>query len=180
MATSNRAWKREGARLTSRDKGDTKVAESSSGRQTPTRRPLPPLARLYIYALHGLFCEVAFTAVFDCCLTFDPRLPGHTSLWALLIYGSAVFVLEDLSLWLNRKRCPLLARMILYTLVTYLWEFTSGFLLRLVGACPWDYSQFQYNFLGLVTLEYAIPWALVSLIAEKLLVPYTLRLRLES
>lgn len=162
--------------ITARDTAATGVKSP----RDPRQRPLPPLARLYIYALHGLLCEVAFTAAWDLCLTRDPRLPGQSSLWALPIYGLAVFLLEELSSWLKRKRCPLVARVALYTVLTYVWEFSWGFVLRQLGACPWDYSQFQYNLLGLVTLEYAIPWALASLMAETLIVHYTLRLRLES
>lgn len=180
--------------MTSRDRdNNTKspvVAESYGDRPSPaaaaaavrpaTQRPLPALARLYIYALHGLLCEVVFTAVWDCCVTPDPRLVAHTSLWALPMYGSAVFVLEDLSAWLKGKRCPLAARLVLYTVLTYMWEFSWGMVLRLLGACPWDYSHFQYNLLGLVTLEYALPWAVASLLAETLVVHYTLRLSLAS
>ncbi|XP_076141877.1 transmembrane protein 229B-like [Alosa pseudoharengus] len=182
METGTRSWKRVGARLASRDRGDTEAlaSELSGGRQASPQQPLSPLVRLYIYALHGLLCEVAFTAAWDCCLTRDPRLPGHTSLWALPIYGLAVFFVEELSLRLKRRSCPLVARLGLYTVLTYAWEFSWGFVLRLLGACPWDYSQFQYNFLGLVTLEYAIPWALAALMAETLVVHYTLRLRLQS
>ncbi|KAL2083758.1 hypothetical protein ACEWY4_021531 [Coilia grayii] len=182
METGTRSWKRVGARLTSRDRGDTKslVAESSVDPQTPQRRPLPALARFYIYTLHGLLCEVAFTAVWNCCLTLDPRLPAHTSLWALPMYGTAAFLLEDLSAWLKCRHWPLWARLVLYTILTYVWEFSWGILLRLLGACPWDYSQFQYNLLGLVTLEYTLPWALAALIAEALIVHYTLRLSLDS
>uniref|UniRef100_A0A671MFP8 Transmembrane protein 229B n=1 Tax=Sinocyclocheilus anshuiensis TaxID=1608454 RepID=A0A671MFP8_9TELE len=141
---------------------------------TPT--PLSPLAQLYIYGLHWCLCEVAFTAAWD--WWHLPQLAGHTSLWALLIYSSAIFFMEGLSARLQQKHCPLPVRLTVYTLFIYLWEFSWGFLLRLFGACPWDYSELRYNFIGLVTLEYAVPWALAALIAEKHVIRNTLKIRL--
>ncbi|XP_051946529.1 transmembrane protein 229B-like isoform X1 [Xyrauchen texanus] len=141
---------------------------------------LSPLSRLYIYGLHGCLCEVVFTAAWDLYYTHDQRLAGHTSLWALLIYSSAIFVMEGLSAKLQNKHCPLPVRLIVYALFIYLWEFSWGFLLRLFRACPWDYSEFRYNFMGLITLEYALPWALAGLIAEKHVIRNTLKIRLDK
>uniref|UniRef100_A0A672QAN9 Transmembrane protein 229B n=1 Tax=Sinocyclocheilus grahami TaxID=75366 RepID=A0A672QAN9_SINGR len=132
---------------------------------TPT--PLSLLAQLYIYSLHWCLCELAFTAAWDC-------------LWALLIYSSAIFFMEGLSARLQQKHCPLPVRLTVYTLLIYLWEFSWGFLLRLFGACPWDYSEFRYNFVGLVTLEYAVPWVLAALVAEKHVIRNTLKIRLDN
>ncbi|XP_020337156.1 transmembrane protein 229B-like [Oncorhynchus tshawytscha] len=145
-----------------------------------THRPLSPLARLYVYALHGCLCEVGFTAVWDWWETKDRRLAGHTSLWALPMYALAIFLIEGLRGRLLAQRCPLLLRMLVYTLFIYLWEFSWGVVLRFLGACPWDYSGFSYNLAGLVTLEYALPWALASLIAEQHVIRKTLRVRLAN
>lgn len=155
---------------------DTGANTDISKQITPS--PLSPLTRLYIYALHGCLCEVAFTASWDWYYTHDHRLAGHTSLWALLIYSSAIFCIEGLSVTLQQKHCPLPVRLTVYTLFIYLWEFSWGYLLRLFGACPWDYSEFRFNFIGLVTLEYAVPWALAALIAEKHVIRNTLKIRL--
>ncbi|KAG7462637.1 hypothetical protein MATL_G00186910 [Megalops atlanticus] len=140
-------------------------------------RPLTPLGRFYVYALHGCLCEVLFTAAWDLYERGDRKLAGHTSLWALPIYGAALLLIERLHLWLQ-PRCPLLARLLVYTLFTYLWEFGTGLLLRLLGACPWDYSAFRYNLRGLVTLEYALPWATGCFIAEQHVIKNALRVRL--
>ncbi|XP_014009602.1 transmembrane protein 229B isoform X1 [Salmo salar] len=145
-----------------------------------THRPLSPLARLYVYALHGCLCEVGFTAVWDWWETKDRRLAGHTSLWALPMYALAIFLIEGLRGRLLAQRCPLLLRMLVYTLFIYLWEFSWGVVLSFLGACPWDYSGFSYNLAGLVTLEYALPWALASLIAEQHVIRKTLRVRLTN
>ncbi|XP_026799879.2 LOW QUALITY PROTEIN: transmembrane protein 229B [Pangasianodon hypophthalmus] len=145
-----------------------------------TLSPLSPLARLYIYALHGCVCEVAFTAAWNWYYTRDQRLPGYTSLWSLLIYSLAIFFMEGLSAWLQQRHFLLLLRLTVYTLFIYLWEFSWGVMLRLLEACPWDYSHFKYNLMGLVTLEYAVPWAMAALLAEKHVIRNTLKIRLND
>ncbi|MCI4376622.1 hypothetical protein PGIGA_G00190500 [Pangasianodon gigas] len=145
-----------------------------------TLSPLSPLARLYIYALHGCVCEVAFTAAWNWYYTRDQRLPGYTSLWSLLIYSLAIFFMEGLSAWLQQRHFLLLLRLTVYTLFIYLWEFSWGVFLRLLEACPWDYSHFKYNLMGLVTLEYAVPWAMAALLAEKHVIRNTLKIRLND
>ncbi|CAL8299331.1 unnamed protein product [Merluccius merluccius] len=147
--------------------------------KVPGPRPLSPWARFYVYALHGCLCEVAFTAACDWYDTRDRRLAGHSSLWALPMYASALCLMERLSAGLLAYRCPLALRLVAYTLFIYLWEFSWGVGLGLLGARPWDYSGHRYNLAGLVTLEYALPWAVASLIAEKHVIQTTLRVRLE-
>uniref|UniRef100_A0A8C4DBH1 Transmembrane protein 229B n=1 Tax=Dicentrarchus labrax TaxID=13489 RepID=A0A8C4DBH1_DICLA len=130
-------------------------------------RPLSAVVRLYVYALHGCLCEVAFTAVWDWCSTQDKRLAGHSSLWALPMYATAIYLIERLRGRLLAHHLPLPVRLVAYTGFIYLWEFSWGAGLRLLGACPWDYSGFRYNLGGLVTLEYAVPWAVAAFIAEQ-------------
>ncbi|XP_044071079.1 transmembrane protein 229B-like isoform X2 [Siniperca chuatsi] len=142
--------------------------------------PLSAVVRLYVYALHGCFCEVAFTAVWDWCSTHDRRLAGHSSLWALPMYATAIYFMESLRSRLLDQHHPLPVRLTAYTVFIYLWEFSWGAGLRLLGACPWDYSGYRYNLGGLVTLEYALPWAVAAFIAEKHVIRNTLRIRLHS
>ncbi|MEE6490647.1 hypothetical protein FKM82_015927 [Ascaphus truei] len=140
--------------------------------------PLGLLSRCYIYAIHGYVCEVLFTAVWDFAATLDFRFQGVTSIWALFIYGTAMLGVERMYLAL-RHRCGTLPRCLLYTLWVYLCELSSGCVLQCFGACPWNYSHFHYNYLGLVTLEYAPFWFLGCMILEKILIWHTLRLRLD-
>ncbi|XP_040906285.1 transmembrane protein 229b-like [Toxotes jaculatrix] len=142
--------------------------------------PLSALVRLYVYALHGCLCEVAFTAVWDWFSTQDRRLAGHSSLWALPMYATAIYLMESLRAWLLAQHQPLPVRLMVYTLFIYLWEFSWGAGLRLLRACPWDYSGYRYNLGGLVTLEYALPWAVAAFIAEQHVIRNTLRIRLHS
>lgn len=140
--------------------------------------PLPSVVRLYVYALHGCVCEVVFTAVWDWCSIQDRRLAGHSSLWALPMYSTAIYLMESLRAQLLAQHHPLPVRLMSYTLFIYLWEFSWGAGLRLLGACPWDYSGFRYNLEGLVTLEYALPWTVAAFIAEQHVIRNTLRIRL--
>ncbi|XP_056292132.1 transmembrane protein 229B-like [Pseudoliparis swirei] len=143
-------------------------------------RPLTTVERLYVYALHGCLCEVAFTAVCDWCSTRDMRLTGHSSLWALPMYAIAIYLIEVLRARLLVRRHPLPVRLVAYTVFIYLWEFSWGAGLSLLGACPWDYSGYRYNLAGLVTLEYAVPWTLAAFIAEQHVIENTLRIRLHN
>ncbi|CAB1437662.1 unnamed protein product [Pleuronectes platessa] len=69
---------------------------------------------------------------------------------------------------------------LVYTRFIYLWELSWGAGLGLPGACPWDYSGYRYNLRGLVTLEYAVPWAVAAFIAEQHVIKNTLRIRLHN
>ncbi|KAM6956175.1 transmembrane protein 229b [Aplochiton taeniatus] len=160
------------------DNDDEEAPAAPPGSES--HRPLSLLARLYVYALHGCLCEVGFTALCDWWDTQDRRLAGHTSLWALPMYALAIYFLELLRSRLLAKRLPILLRLIAYTLFIYLWEFSWGVGLTMLGACPWDYSGFRYNLAGLVTLEYALPWALAAFLAEQQVIKHTLRIQLDN
>ncbi|XP_027855974.1 transmembrane protein 229b [Xiphophorus couchianus] len=138
--------------------------------------PLTALSRWYLYAIHGYFCEVMFTAAWEFVVNCNWKFPGVTSVWALFIYGTCILIVERMYLKL-RGRCPVLLRCIIYTLWTYLWEFGTGLLLRQFNACPWDYTEFRYNFMGLITAEYAVPWFCASFTVERFVIRKTLRLR---
>ncbi|XP_069566787.1 transmembrane protein 229b [Brachyistius frenatus] len=142
----------------------------------PAPLPLTALSRWYLYAIHGYFCEVMFTAAWEFAVHRNWKFPGVTSVWALFIYGTCILTVERMYLAL-RGRCPVLLRCTIYTLWTYLWELGTGLLLRQFDACPWDYSGFRYNFMGLITAEYAVPWFCASFIVERLVIRKTLRLR---
>ncbi|XP_054827793.1 transmembrane protein 229B isoform X1 [Eublepharis macularius] len=141
--------------------------------------PLTAFSRWYLYAIHGYFCEVMFTAAWEFVVNFNWKFPGVTSVWALFIYGTSILIVEKMYLYMKDK-CNILVRCLIYTLWTYLWEFTTGFILRQFNACPWDYSQFDLNFMGLITLEYAIPWFCAAFIMEQLVIRNTLRLRFDE
>ena len=120
---------------------------------------LPWQYRLYFWGVHGVFVEVVFTAIWELIVGGKPQLMGQSSIWSFLTYGLGAFLgAELLRSAMVARRLPLWARCLLYVPMVYVWEFSCGAVLRLLGACPWDYSHFHYDVMGLVTLEYAPFW----------------------
>ncbi|XP_060686935.1 transmembrane protein 229B-like [Hemiscyllium ocellatum] len=140
---------------------------------------LTVFSRWYLYAIHGYFCEVMFTAGWEFIESANWKFLGVTSVWSLFIYGTSILVVEKMYLHL-RTRCNILIRCLIYTLWTYAWEFVTGFILQQFNACPWDYSSFRGNFMGLITLEYSVLWFLASVVAEQMVIKNTLRLRFDG
>ncbi|XP_061896005.1 transmembrane protein 229b-like [Entelurus aequoreus] len=138
--------------------------------------PLTAQSRWYLYVIHGYFCKVMSMAAWEFAVQSDWKFPGVTSLWTLFIYGTCILVMERIYLYL-RGQCHVLVRCLIYTLWTYMWELSTGLLLRQFHACPWDYSAFRYNFMGLIAAEYAVPCFCASFVVERLVIRNTLRLR---
>ena len=128
-------------------------------------RPLTGAERFFFYGLHGLFDEIVFTAIFDA--IFEPtgnrKLKGYSTIFSFFIYGGCSFFVEQLYRPLMQRNIPLFGRVLIYVSILYIWELTSGLILRQFDACSWDYSHYNYNFLGLITLEYAPAWFLISI-----------------
>lgn len=144
------------------------------GAEENQHQPLSVVGRLYIYALHGYLAEVLFTATWEFLVNWNWKFPGCTSIWALFIYGVSTLVIEQMSLRL--KSSHFIVRGLIYTLWTYLWEFSTGYLLKYFNACPWDYTPFDGDFMGLITLEYAPLWFVGSLLSEQFIIKYTTKL----
>ncbi|MEE6521947.1 hypothetical protein FKM82_020302 [Ascaphus truei] len=140
-----------------------------------TTRSLNVFCRWYLYATHGFLCEIMFTAAWDFFQTFSWKLKGVSSIWAFIIYGTSMLIMEKMFIFLQ-TRCNIFLRCFIYTLWTYAWEFSTGLLLKSFNACPWDYSEFPGNFMGLITLEYAVPWFCACMIAEQVVIKNTLQL----
>ena len=102
---------------------------------------------------------------------------GITSVWSFFVYGFGTLLAEVFHHYLVAKRVPLLVRCCIYVLVTYAWEFSCGVLLDCFGARNWDYTAYEYDFMGIVTLEYAPLWFFTALYFEFLM---SILLRLEE
>lgn len=132
-------------------------------------RPLPAWLRFYVYGLHGVFDEVFFTALYDVyhAKKSNRQLLGYSTLFSFFIYASCSFFVERLYIRLYYKYgVPVYIRIPIYLVVLYTWELTSGLLLRQLGACSWDYSHYDYNFMGLITLEYAPAWCILCILQD--------------
>ncbi|XP_060064897.1 transmembrane protein 229A-like [Ylistrum balloti] len=145
------------------------------------QKAVPAWARFYFYGMHGLLDEIVFTALFD--MVFEPggnkSLKGHSSIFSFFIYGSCSFLVEQYVFLLLKHRVPRYIRLIPYLCILYTWEFSTGLMLRQFGACSWDYSHYKYNFMGLVTLEYAPCW-LVLCFLQDVLFEYLLSLSINT
>lgn len=120
---------------------------------------LPWLYRLYFWGAHGVFSEVVFTAVWEYVVGGSLRLMGESSIWSFLTYGlGAVIGAESMREVMIAQGIPTWLRCILYVPMVYVWEFSCGLLLTYLHACPWDYSHFDYDVMGLITMEYAPLW----------------------
>ncbi|CAH1785179.1 unnamed protein product [Owenia fusiformis] len=140
--------------------------------------PLPGWVRFYFYGMHGFFDEIIFTSIFDHVASDGNNwsLKGHSSIYSFFIYGSCCFAVEYLYRIFIKRGIPLLSRLFVYLIICYAWELCSGLILRQFNACPWDYSHYPLNFMGLITLEYAPGWLFLSL-WQDVMFGYFLRLR---
>ena len=125
--------------------------------------------RMFFYGLHGFFDEILFTSMLNFAESnfIDWSFRGHSSLWSFFMYGFGSFIIEQLYLlWKDKPFLPMPVRGFLYVIWVYIWEFSCGMLLRYFNACPWDYSSRQWNFSGLITLQYFPAWYAASLWQE--------------
>ncbi|XP_059474805.1 transmembrane protein 229b-like [Neocloeon triangulifer] len=139
--------------------------------------PLTVADRLYVYALHGFLIEVLFSATWDFVLMQKWTLAGCSNIWSLPIYGISGLVMEVLADKMLSRGLVWPWRGLVYLVWIYCWEYSSGFVLRSLNACPWDYSAFDYNINGLITLEYGPLWMAASLLMEKVVIQRLSHLR---
>ena len=105
-------------------------------------------------------------------------LHGNSHVWAMPIYGFWALACEHVYTRM-RDDTSLLVRCVLYMLVAFAWEYTTGTVLwALGGACPWDYSSyFAFHVHGRITLEYTPLWMACGVVAEHLMYPFVFSLR---
>jgi len=123
------------------------------------------LIRFLIYGMAGWIMEILWTGIHSF-WEKDRSLMGYTSLWMFPIYGMAV-LLEPICLVM--KGLPLMVRGGVYMLCIFSAEYLSGWgLQRVVGLCPWNYSDSHFQINGLIRLDYAPLWFGVGLLFEGL------------
>ena len=127
---------------------------------------LPWPQRLYFWGVNGIFVEVVFTGLWEFVVSGNINLMGISSIWSFFVYGLGTFLAESFYNLFISFKIPLLVRCLFYTLLIYLWEFACGLLLNQFGVKSWDYSQFTYNVMGLITMEYAPLWFFAGLYFE--------------
>lgn len=90
----------------------------------------------------------------------------RTSLWMFPIYGMA-FLIQPMHHLMKNKN--MFFRGTFYTACIFCAEYGAGKVLKRNHCCPWDYSDSKCNINGLIRLDYAPLWFLVSLIYERLI-----------
>jgi uncharacterized membrane protein len=122
----------------------------------------------YLVASVGTGLEVFFTGL-SSLRKRNVRLTGHSYLWMFPIYGLAYPLFHWL--WPVVGEWPLVVRGLLYVVIFFALEYTSGWLLRrLVGVCPWEegYRAARCGVHGLIRLDYAPVWVAVVLLFERI------------
>lgn len=115
----------------------------------------------------GWCMEIIFTAAHSF-IKKDYTLKGVTSIWMFPIYGCAAFLLpicqaiRDKAYWL---------RGMIYTVLIFVAEYTSGSILRKYSLCPWDYQGTPFQINRLIRLDYAPFWFAAGLLFERILTP---------
>eukprot|EP00111_Clytia_hemisphaerica_P007898 TCONS_00022942-protein len=131
---------------------------------------LPFYSKLMFYGMNGFFLEIVFTAIWyfvDPAYNHGWKLHGSTSLWSFPIYGISIYVLEKISDTI-KPHVLLPFRAVIYIMWTYLWEYSTGYILQKFDACPWDYKDYTtYHLHGLITFDYAPLWLLAVVLCEK-------------
>ena len=130
---------------------------------------LPWPQRLYFWGVHGIFAEVIFTGIWEFVVSGKWSLMGVSSIWSFLVYGIGSFAVEQVREFLLSRKISLLMRCLIYVLCAYIWEFSCGLLLDMVAKRPWDYTDFDYDVMGLITLEYAPVWFVGGLCFEAIM-----------
>ena len=120
--------------------------------------------RFVIYGMVGLCMEIFWTGM-GSLMNGNLRLIGQSNIWMFFIYGMAIF-LEPIHILL--RDWPVLLRGGVYTLLIFITEYFTGWLLKLcIGICPWCYVD-SLSVNGLITLRYIPIWFIVGLFFEKL------------
>ena len=113
--------------------------------------------------LIGWTMELFATSLSNYHRSGDRRMMGNTSLWMFPIYGMAA-AMAPVGKFLCKRN--IVFRGSVYMCMIFAAEYTTGWLLRRLGMCPWDYSESPLNIDGLIRLDYAPAWFTAGLLFE--------------
>lgn len=112
----------------------------------------------------GWCMEIIWTGFHAVCRQ-EWKMTGQSSLWMFPIYGCGTFILPLSKLI---KKWHIAARGLLYAILIFAVEFSTGRFLWKKNSCPWDYSRSKWNISHVIRLDYAPVWFGVGLLFEKL------------
>ena len=116
----------------------------------------------------GWGAELIWTSLRNRIENHDKRLMGQSSLYMFPIYGMAA-LLKPCANRLRNKHHNRLYRGLVYMTMIFLAEYSTGYVLKKGGRCPWDYSHAPLNINGLVRLDYAPCWFTLGLLYDGIL-----------
>lgn len=108
-----------------------------------------------IFGVVGMTAEVVFGAIKALFRDRSYELKGSTSLWMFFIYGLIAFIYPVIAVRIGDL--PWWGRGLIYMIAIYIVEYISGWILRKLTVCPWNYPQ-KWSISGLVYLPYAPLW----------------------
>jgi uncharacterized membrane protein len=123
------------------------------------------LAQFMLFGALGLITEVVFTSLKRLFAERVFELKGETSLWMFPIYGLIAFFFPLIIYRISSF--PWFIRGAVYMVVFYIVEYLSGWVLRKLKVCPWEYPQ-KYSLHGLIYFPYAPFWFAAGLGIEKI------------
>lgn len=123
------------------------------------------LIRFVLYGLGGMWGELVYTAVTTSLMKRDWRLQGVSYLWMFPIYGQLAPLYEPVHDLI--RDVPWLGRAVIWSVGFTAVEGISGWLIaRLIGRCPWDYSDRRWAINPYIRWDYLPVWAIVGLLLE--------------
>ena len=147
-----------------------------------------PLIRIPFYIALGLVTEVIFTGVMDLIAPnflqswrlknapapekpkADPRAMGYSFLWMIPLYGLLVGI-EPMQITMTSV--PLIFRGLIYLAAFWVGEYLTGALLkRIIGFCPWDYSNSRFSVHSYIRWDFGPFWYVFTLFLDR----FTLKL----
>lgn len=123
------------------------------------------LAQFLIFGTMGMVAEVVFTSIKRLFTERVYELKGETSIWMFPIYGLIAFFYPPIFYRINSF--PWFVRGMIYMLMFYIIEYVSGYVLRKLKVCPWEYPG-KYSLNGLIYFPYAPIWFFAGLGIEKI------------
>jgi len=113
----------------------------------------------------GLLIEVVFTGLYSL-LSGNLKLTCQTSLWMILVYGTARCLFDYIGMTLHYNRFIMGC---IYTPLIYLQEFAWGFLfLKVLKKRLWDYGGSKITPMGLINFFYFPAWFVLALFFDKI------------
>jgi uncharacterized membrane protein len=116
----------------------------------------------------GWTLEIVSSAIYSFITSNDWCFIGKTSLLMFPIYGLAAIFCPIARVLQNFN---FIFRGLIYTVLIYVTEYTTGWILRQFSMCPWDYGNSRFSIHGLIRLDFTPIWFTLGLIFEKVCCP---------